>query len=347
MKECCCEMSQTPPNMRHMHGCTPGRSAAVSKVYDPNTHICCGGHVSKKQPGINQCCGVRPYVLADHRVLCCNNILYTGREDGERCSVDGKPYHPAKGTMCSSAFHKSAGIHCCGKGFYNPDSEICCNGHRRPKAENTHCCGVEAYSISDPQMRCCAGKLYNLTNLGRVGGQVQCCGSILMSNPLGDTLGLSKDECCSSQDQALLYSAQPGFSCCGHLHYNTSLSSCWAGRLCPARSPRPTESRLLSVGNLNTTKLCHQLRIGTLESMSVEKNKGVIVFRNVLDIYGRNGTVIPLASPHVLQVPDHCSWPELIPGHTYFWDFANFFVDFNHPSPLQSLHFILLRCRLS
>lgn len=54
-----------------------------------------------------------------------------------------------------------------------------CFPTRHLKSENIHCCGVKAYNIKDPQMKCCAGTLYNLTSLDEHGGDAQCCGSIL------------------------------------------------------------------------------------------------------------------------------------------------------------------------
>ena len=57
--------------------------------------------------------------------------------------------------------------------------------HRHAKKENTHCCGGKAYNIKDPQMKCCAGTLHNLTLLRRSGHDVQCCGSILQTPHVG------------------------------------------------------------------------------------------------------------------------------------------------------------------
>ncbi|XP_044059955.1 uncharacterized protein si:ch211-195m9.3 isoform X4 [Siniperca chuatsi] len=332
----CCERNQTKARWC----CTPGMTGkcdAVPTVYDPKKQVCCDGCVSEKRPWIDQCCGETPYGLAQRGVLCCNNTLYKDREDGEECSESNIPYNPAKGTICCSQFHGSPGQHCCGAEVYWPQTEICCNGHRNPKVENMHCCGVKAYNIKDPQMKCCAGTLYNLTQLGRVGHDARCCGSILQ-NPL--------DVCCSREDKEVLYTNKTGFRCCGHLYYNTSLWSCCADKLSPVHQPgqhqsqTSNESRLLSVNNLNETDLCEEMLIGTVESVSLNST----VLSSVLKICGRNGTVKPLPSPHILETLNRCDSPKLIPGKTYFFDRVNVFIDFNHDSILQSLSFIISKC---
>ncbi|XP_030600730.1 uncharacterized protein LOC115790874 isoform X2 [Archocentrus centrarchus] len=325
----CCERNQKP----HWF-CASGKATAT--VYNPHTHVCCDGCISVWKPWIDQCCGETPYGLAQRGVLCCNNTLYEDREDGEECSEMGFPYSPAKGTMCCSQFHGSPGQHCCGTEIYRPHTEICCNGHRHPKSENIHCCGVKAYNIKDPQMKCCAGTLYNLTVLEKHGGDGQCCGSILQK---------PQDICCSSEDKEVLYSAKTGFRCCGHLYYSTTLWSCCAGRLRSIHKPGQdqrkmiNESRLLSVNILNNNDICKEMHIGTVESVSLHS----IVFRSVLKICG--GTIMKaLPLPHILNTDDPCSSPKLIPGKTYFFNKVHVFTDFNHNSVLQSLHFIISKC---
>ncbi|XP_070685837.1 galaxin-like isoform X2 [Pempheris klunzingeri] len=264
-----------------------------------------------------------PYGLAQRGVLCCNNTLYKNRADGERCSENNIPYNPAEGTICRSQFHGSPGQHCCGTDVYQPHTEICCNGHRHPKGRNTQCCGVQAYSIKDPKLKCCAGTLYSLTSLGRLGHE---------------------DVCCSSGDKEVLYSAKAGFRCCGHFYYNTSLWSCCAEKLSPAHQQHQhkeiKESRLRSLNNLSEKDLCKELQIGIVESVSVHS----IVFHSVLKICGRSATVKPLSSPHILETPDRCTSPKLIPGKTYVFNQVHVFTDFNHDSILQSLHFIIAKC---
>ncbi|XP_071353332.1 uncharacterized protein [Trachinotus anak] len=325
----CCERNQTKPHWC----CSPGQCDAAPTVYDPHTHICCDGCVSERKPWKNQCCGQAPYGLAQRGVLCCNNTLYKDREDGEECSEISIPYNPAKGTICCSQFHGSPGQHCCGTEIYQPHTEMCCNGHRHPKVKNGHCCGIRAYSLTDPHVKCCAGRLYELKDLGKHGHNAQCCGSSLQK---------PQDVCCSSENEELLYAKRTGFRCCGHLYYNTSLWSCCEGKLSLPHQPQHqgVESKFLSVNNLNKTGLCGEMKIGIVESVSLHS----IVFSSVLQIHGTNATVKPLPFPYILTRRGHCNSPKLTPGKTYFFDEVNVFIDFNHDSPLQSLHFIISIC---
>ncbi|XP_031717063.1 uncharacterized protein LOC116391008 [Anarrhichthys ocellatus] len=246
------------------------------------------------------------------------------RRDGEKCSEISIPCNQAKGTISCSQFHGLPGQHCSWTKVRRPHTEICCNGQRHLRKENTHCGGVKAYNIKDPLMKCCAGTLYNLT----VGHEEH------------------KNVCCSSEDMEVLYSVKVRFGCCGHLYYNTSLWSCCAGKLSPVPQPgqhhseKIKESKLLSVNNLNETVLCGKMQIGTVESVSLHG----IMFNSVLRIHGRKAFVRPLASPHLLQTPDYCSTPKLVRGKSYFFDEVNVFTDFNHDSILESLHFIISKC---
>ncbi|XP_067450897.1 uncharacterized protein si:ch211-195m9.3 isoform X2 [Thunnus thynnus] len=309
--------------------CTkPQTHLCGSSCYNPNEFRCC----ERNQTEPHWCCAGQcdavPTVYNPRTHVCC---------DG--CVSDGKPW--------IDQFHGLPGLeqHCCGREVYRPDTEICCDGHR----EKIHlkCCGIKAYDIKDPQMKCCAGRLYNLTSIGEQGHDEQCCGSILHNS------SSVKSVCCSSEDNEVLYSIKTGFRCCGHLYYNSTLWSCFAGKLSPV-SQLCAESRLLSLNNLNETDLCKEMYIGTVESVSLV----TVVFRNVLKIHGRNGTVKPLAFPHFLKIPDHYNSTKLIPGKTYFFHDStklipgktyvfhnvNFFADFKHHSDLQSLDFIFSKC---
>ncbi|XP_051813745.1 galaxin [Acanthochromis polyacanthus] len=294
-------------------------------LYDPDTHVCCDGHV---KPGMGQCCGE-----TQPGVFCCNK----DREDGEECSDTSIPYNPAKGTICSSQFHGSPGQHCCGTEIYQPGNEICCDGHRYPKEGNVQCCGIKAYNMKDPKMKCCAGTLYNLTD-PEYSRDVECCGSVLR-NPQ------EQEVCCSSMDQAVLYSGKTGFSCCGHLYFNMSLWSCSAECLSPVQQPgqqeeKMTGCRLESVNNLNETALCGEIYIGIVQSVSPNS----IVFNFVLKINGTNADVRPVPFHYVLATPSRCSTPKLILGKFYFFNDVSVFADFNHDTALQSLYFILDKC---
>ncbi|KAM8902978.1 uncharacterized protein AB9W97_007378 [Spinachia spinachia] len=180
-------------------------------------------------------------------------------------------------------------------------------------------------------MKCCAGTLHNVTN----GHEAQCCGSILQS---------VKNVCCLSEHMEVLYSAVKGFGCCGHLYYNTSLWSCCAGTLTPVPQPgQHRKSILRSLGNLNEIDLCNKLQVGIVERVCLHG----IVFNSVFEIHGRNASVKHLPSPHFLQTgTDCCSNPKMVPGKSYFFDKVNVnvFINFNHDSILQSIHFIISKC---
>ncbi|KAG7238162.1 hypothetical protein INR49_031177 [Caranx melampygus] len=245
-----------------------------------------------------QCCGQTPYGLAQVGVLCCNTTLYKNIEDGYECSETGILYNASMGTVCCSHFHPSPGQHCCGAGTYTPHSEICCNGHRHLKEKNSQCCGIKAFNIKDPHMKCCGDRLYNLTSFGKHWHEAPCCGSILQG---------PQDVCCSSDSTELLYSKKTEFRCCGHRYFNTSLWSCCAGKLSPVQKPgKLTESTFLSMKNLDKEKLCKEVKMGTVESVSVR----TIVFNSVLKINGTTATVRALPSHNILTGHDRCNTPK-------------------------------------
>ncbi|XP_029302626.1 uncharacterized protein LOC115017986 isoform X2 [Cottoperca gobio] len=310
------------------------------KVFNNHTQLCCGPTHNKtiltRYSCDHLCCGNNQF---DSKTECCcliQNALKTQpisssccvKESG-RCDEAPPVYNPHTHICCVGCvserksewkpwidqFYVSHGQHYCGTELYWPHTQICCNGHRHHKKENTHCCGVKAYNIKDPRMKCCAWALHTLT----IGHEGQCCGSILQT---------SMNVCCSSEDEEVLYSAKTGYRCCGHRYYNPSLWSCCAGKLSPVQQPRQNESERVKV------------RIGTLESVSPHS----IMFGNVLKIHGRNGIVTHMASPQILKTPDRCSFPKLIPGNNYLFDEVNVFADFQHNSILQSLHFIISKC---
>ncbi|KAL3991913.1 exosome complex component RRP4 [Sarotherodon galilaeus] len=318
--DCCAKESAKPEGFRQLthrlqHCCTePNTHLCGSTCYNPKTHRCCERH---QKPFWFCASGKRKARVYDPRIEVC-------------CDGSVSPWKP-----WIDQFYGSPGQHCCGTEIYRPRTEICCNGHRHPKSENIHCCGVKAYNIKDPQMKCCAGTLYNLTSLDKHGRDAQCCGSILQE---------PQDICCSSQKKEVLYSVKTGFGCCGHLYYNTTLWSCCAGRLRSIHEPGQDQrkmthgSRLLSLNNLNTSDLCKEMYTGTVESVSVKS----VVFRNVLKVHGNNVTALPLH--YILDIDNHCQSPKLFLGKTYIFNKVNVFTDFNHDSVLQSLHFIFSKC---
>ncbi|CAI5693628.1 unnamed protein product [Oreochromis niloticus] len=339
----------------------PMAECCVKDVFDKDKQLCCGPADNKtilvRNSRHHECCGHSQYDTETQ--CCCSNEekLEIQSKDSSCCvrnftpgmeqKVKGRPQPPCITHILRSAVMDvylrgslgsiSPGQHCCGTEIYRPRTEICCNGHRHLTSGNIHCCGVKAYNIKDPQMKCCAGTLYNLTSLDKHGGDAQCCGSILQK---------PQDVCCSSEDKEVLYSAKIGFRCCGHLYYNTTLWSCCAGGLRRIREPGQDQrkmingSRLLSVNNLNKIDLCKEMHIGTVESVSLQS----IVFRSVLKVHGMEAKVKALPFPYILERDDRCSSPKLIAGKTYYFNKVNVFIDFNHDSVLQSLHFIICKC---
>ncbi|KAM8769548.1 uncharacterized protein AB9X84_002478 [Acanthopagrus schlegelii] len=262
--------------------CTTGQCNAAAAVYNPETDVCCDGHVRKL------------------------------RQDQRHGSPE----------------------HCCGTEVYRPLTEICCDGHRHGREKNVHCCGAQAYHIKDAHMKCCAGTLYNLTLLGYKG---RCCGSILQK---------TEDVCCSHEDKKVPWSFKVGFRCCGHLYYNTSLWDCCAGKLSPIHGPGHhqnetiEEESLQPLNNLSEEELCEELLVGTVESVSPHS----IMFSSIVKVCGKTGVVEVLPSLQTLNTLDHCNFPTLIHGMTYFFNGSNIFTDPNHDSVLQSIHFIFCKC---
>ncbi|XP_041656223.1 uncharacterized protein si:ch211-195m9.3 isoform X2 [Cheilinus undulatus] len=304
----------------------PGNAAP--SVPGPDTHVSC----AEWKPSY-QCCSGTPSSLAQHQS--CSQTLFTDRENAENFSDTCGPIHPAKGTTCCSRFHGSPGQHCCGTEVYQPHNEICCSGQRHRRQDNWHCCGVHSYNIMNRRIKCCGGTVYILAS-DRSAEKAQCCGSILLK---------PSDVCCSSEHKEVLYSAKTGFRCCGHLYYNTSLWSCSAEKTNKQKQGQH-ERRLIkgctfvSLVNLNEYNLCEEINVGIVDSVSLHS----IVFSSVVIISGRNSAARPLPSTHIMRTPDHCSFPKLIPGQTYFFNHTDIFTDFYHDSLLKSLHFIFSKC---
>ncbi|CAB1347576.1 unnamed protein product, partial [Coregonus sp. 'balchen'] len=98
--------------------------------------------------------------------------------------------------VCGSHVHlNDPGKHCCGEETYDPQDEICCNGHKG-----------KGYNPSSVQMKCFAGTL----------------GSVLME--------ASSTQTCCFDPRARPALPYP-LTCCGHRYPNASLWSCCAGVL--------------------------------------------------------------------------------------------------------------------
>ncbi|XP_005471063.1 galaxin isoform X1 [Oreochromis niloticus] len=318
---CCGEEAYNPVNEICCDSAIRVKPAVKSKccgkeAINEDKQLCC--QINKtitRTSSLYQCCGSEEYNTETH---CCDNELQikpfgnssiTSRRLTDDCEAESKIWTDQ---------------HYCGPKVFRPEKEICCSGHRYNKAGNDHCCGVKAYNITDPKMKCCAGTLHRLTAATANG---ECCGSILYTEGV----------CCLSEDKEVFYSAKTDFRCCGHLYYNTSLWSCCAGKLRPRKSGVFHNSTILSLNKLNQTQLCNPIKIGTVESVSQHS----IVFSSLLEINGQIASLKPLDW--------HYSWnkpylPELTPGKTYFFNDDNVFIDFNHDSLLQSIRFIISKC---
>ncbi|XP_055735509.1 uncharacterized protein LOC129821844 [Salvelinus fontinalis] len=351
--ERCCVNPSSHQGQSYSHDHTPGHyhsASCGSQVYNPDSKICCSGKLSNRVLGKNLCCGTTPYGVEDRGVLCCNRTLHRVVEDGYQCSPGGRLYRPSIDMVCGSrVLLNDPGKHCCGEETYDPQYEICCNGHKHHRLKNVSCCGGKAYDPSSGQMKCCAGTLYNLQVQDKLSEEAQCCGSVLME--AGST-----QTCCSAPGLDLLYPTQQGFTCCGHRYPNASLWSCCAGVLHPRPEPHNTTKnmipgpRLLPLEDLKTEVLCYnEVLLGSVESVSVKMNKRSIGMVNAMYMLASRANVSALPSPHYVTLPDHCSSPELVPGNTYIWvkkpssDLISFISDLSdNSSPLYS---ILSRCR--
>ncbi|XP_072557468.1 uncharacterized protein [Paramormyrops kingsleyae] len=175
-----------------------------SKTYNPYTHICCESELLKRNVETR-------FLLAG--MLCCNGKLHRNVTEGSRCH-GVSVYDSSKVTVCESTTHPQPHGQCCGRELFDPRTEMCCKGHRRSRSGELECCGAHVYNASDPNQKCCSGQIYKTEN-----STVQCCGMLLVEDP-------TTQQCCSSPQLQLVYTKQPGFSCCGHQFYNTSLYSC-------------------------------------------------------------------------------------------------------------------------
>ncbi|XP_030621049.1 cilia- and flagella-associated protein 45 [Chanos chanos] len=200
--------------------------------------------------------------------------------------VGTQPFSPASTTVCRQVVYAKPGQHCCGNATYNPRRQICCDGHRYSREKDTECCGSQAYNRSSTNHVCCSGRLHALS-ADSSRKNFRCCG-LLLTDP-------SKQECCSSGERALLYSAKPGFACCGDRYYNTSLWSCCLHRLTSklvTGNYHPSEkvSQLQSLADLRMSGICKErVTVGRVESMALMQKERFIVLKDVVDIHVQKG----------------------------------------------------------
>ncbi|XP_022535478.2 galaxin [Astyanax mexicanus] len=287
-----------------------------SELYDTNIHICCSDKLFSNEYGLAQCCGAEVYQLSEVGALCCDGQLYRDQPVDAICS--GKAaYSPLSYTVCRQHAYLPTGQQCCGNNTFDPEKEICCNEHRHKRVTaDTTCCGSHAYSPSSGKHKCCSGHLHDLANKEEVG----CCGTLLLTNK-------TEQRCCHSTAKTLIYDAQPGHSCCGHLYYSHSLWSCCAGRLIP----EPTENRtgtqssedftLRALTDYNFSDICDlPVMLGRVKSATVKDDQRFVLLANPLKIQGNKGAVMVLqGNPFVVGPLAHCRTPVLEENRTYLW----------------------------
>ncbi|XP_072551686.1 uncharacterized protein [Salminus brasiliensis] len=282
---------------------------------NPLTEICCKGVLHQKLSGFSQCCGAEMYQLSEEGVLCCDGKLHRDQPPGSLCA-EKVAYSPHNYTVCKQQGHLPAGQQCCGEKTFNPEKEICCNGHSHEKSEeDMTCCGSNAYSPKARKHKCCSGHLHDLTCLKdkEVAG---CCGPLLLTNK-------TKQHCCHSAEKTLFYDSQPGHSCCGHWYYSQSLWSCCAGRLIPSPTntswPNGEESvsHELWLMDFSASAICTKtVLLGTVESVAVRQNERSVVLKYVLEVNTAIGVIS--RAPKVVKL-DHCRFPIVEIEKTFLW----------------------------
>ncbi|XP_061072319.1 uncharacterized protein si:ch211-195m9.3 [Conger conger] len=325
----CCE-----GHLTHTPGVFQGRCCGFVG-YDPRIQNCCGGTVTRKDdPNQNQCCGEKSYSVMDQKELCCDGVLHPlGSNMMEVMCIGSRIHHRALDTQCNSILHPQPGLHCCGHQTYYPARDLCCAGHRWPEKWGMDCCGVQYYDHNDPKKKCCSGHLHSSAPGSR------CCGALLITD---ETL----QECCASTHEQLMYRRRDGFSCCGHLYYNTSQHSCCAGRLHTAPGIRPQENpghcELITFDNLNTCDLKNVLT-GSVESMAVENGSREVVVKSVLWIH--EGNMEAKTGTHLLRL-DHCSCPPLTKDRFYLFigNGTDRMIISDLVTPVFQVHDLLSRC---
>ncbi|XP_056126195.1 galaxin [Rhinichthys klamathensis goyatoka] len=298
LNEICCNGSVFTRTSAHMT-CNGGKGLKCgSETYDPKERMCCSGKLYRAS-ALNKCCGTDIYRLIDDHVLCCNGTLHRNVSKKSEC-VGGVVYSPDN-SNCNLSARPRLGEHCCGGKTFSPLTHICCNGHSHLKTNGNFCCGSNVYDHHKKFMKCCSGRLYNLTQYNV---KVECCGNLLVNK--------TNQICCSSSTNAILYDTKPNHHCCGHYYYNTSLWSCCAQHLKPTPSPNSshTEDGLKPLMEL-IPDICNKtVFFGKVESVALGPHKRHIVLK----------VVNVVEDPWLNVSLDHCSSPVLENGMTYLWE---------------------------
>ncbi|XP_035381362.1 uncharacterized protein si:ch211-195m9.3 isoform X2 [Electrophorus electricus] len=152
----------------------PASSMCAGKaVYSPHRYTVCQGHVHL--PAGKQCCGSHPY--NPHKEICCKGHRHSRpAEDVVCCGLDAYSPSTPGYKCCAGHLHDLKGLkdqseaECCGPLLLRKKQQCCYSTEKTLvyEVQDGHsCCGHWYYNMS--LWRCCAGKLFPLTNDSWVG----------------------------------------------------------------------------------------------------------------------------------------------------------------------------------
>nr|XP_054758212.1 uncharacterized protein LOC129264370 isoform X1 [Lytechinus pictus] len=201
-----------------------------NEIINSTTHECCGDQQTSqlqhpKQQG-HECCGTSYY--DKERQTCCSQDRYSPLvADGVGSCCGSRTYDASSEICCplptggmESHVVGKYGVllretECCGAGWINKTTHICCQGEAHPRGHGPASChGNQPY---DPTRQVeCGGRLHDIQD-----GKTECCH--------GNLINPNDEPCCN--DPALLQKSP--FSCCGYRYgreiYDPTQSSCVGG----------------------------------------------------------------------------------------------------------------------
>ncbi|KAF7218882.1 galaxin [Nothobranchius furzeri] len=221
----------------------PSEAQCGGKSYKPDKETCCGEKnlTEGLSESMSQCCGLEAYNPLNQ--ICCKQILHIKHSPFAKCC--GQEQYDSNLQLCCGKYGNmvvrtklSPDHECCLSSQYNLYTECCCIKNQplvQPRSNNTCCCEK------------------NLTKYTNATTETQCVGqpeksSNKTSNP---TI------CCNSTVQREFYTKMEGFNCCGHHYYNSSLWTCYLGRLTPRNATH----------NEFKQKLSHKRKLNTCQKV--------------------------------------------------------------------------------
>jgi hypothetical protein len=112
---------------------------------------------------------------------------------------------------------------CCNGVPYNPSTEICCRGIKRPRRDSkTECCGDQAYSTHS-EVCCDNVTMFVVSSISGISvAQTACCGN--------QSYALSHQMCCDNVKTFVVSPKPPAIqgtlACCGEKVYSTNYDVC-------------------------------------------------------------------------------------------------------------------------